>query len=104
MSTPSTFTLAGKEYPLVWGNLARHRFASLPKEVRNGGGYVPDIGILWSAIAVKPNPFPTWEHVAELVGDEELPKLQEVLIALFPAAEDAEKKTEPIPSPSPDTN
>lgn len=101
MST-SSFTLNGKTYPLAWGNLAKVRFSGVPAGVRTMGGVVDIAVMLWACVAQKPNPFETWEHLAEQIKPEDVPDLARALAPLF-AEDSAEKKSSVASGPSPDS-
>jgi hypothetical protein len=90
MTTPSVI-LNGKSYPLSWGNLAKVRYTGVPANVRAMGGAVDIAVMVWACIAEKPNPFETWEHVAEVIEPEQIPALVEALAPLF--EDTAEKKS-----------
>lgn len=96
----NTVTLAGKDYKLVWGNLARIRYTGLPDTVRTAGGLVPLASMLWCAIAAKPNPFPSWEDLADVLDADNIPAVEAALVAVLPKVEEAEKKST-ISEPSP---
>jgi hypothetical protein len=93
METPPTATINGVAYPLAWGNLARIRFSGIDKSMRESDGAVQIVTMLWASLAVKPNPFPTWEHLAEHVTQDNIGELETALLASLPKAEDAEKKS-----------
>lgn len=96
----STISIDGKSYPLAWGNLARIRFSGIPTETRQLGGVVPLATMVWAAIAQKPNPFPSWEHLAEHLTPDSIPAIETALVSVLPVA-DAEKKSEPLSGHSP---
>jgi len=96
----STVTLNGKTYPLSWGNLAKVRYTGVPASVRAMGGAVDIAVMVWACIAVKPNPFETWEHLAEAIQPDQIPSLVEALAPLF-AEDSPEKKVTAESGPSP---
>lgn len=93
--------LAGQDYPLVWGTLARVRYSGVAKSHRDLGGAAQQAVFLWCAIAQKPNPFETWEHLAEQMDQADTGKYTEAIIAVLPAPATEEKKTTSETSPSP---
>ena len=97
----STFTLKGHTYPLSWGNLAKVRYTGVPASVRAMGGAVDIVVMVWACVAQKPNPFETWEHLAELVEPDNIPDLVEALAPLF--EDSAEKKSISVSGPLPDS-
>lgn len=100
MPATTTITLGGKSYPLAWGNLAKVRYSGVPDSVRKMGGVVDYAVTLWCCIAVKPNPFETWEHLAEQIKPEDIPEVVKALSPLF-EAETPEKKSDSVSGPSP---
>lgn len=88
----STITLNGKTYPLSWGNLAKVRYTGVPTAVRSMGGVVDLAVMVWACIAVKPNPFDTWEHVAEIIKPEDVLAISDAISSLF-EEDTAEKKS-----------
>lgn len=98
----STCIIAGKEYPLSWGNLAKVRYSGVPASVRTMGGVVDVAVMLWACIAQKPNPFETWEHLAEHIKAEDVPDLAKALAPLF-EPETPEKKSSSASGPLPDS-
>lgn len=88
----SSFTLGGKTYPLSWGNLAKLRYSGIPASTRALGGGVDIAVMLWACTAQKPNPFETWEHLAEHITSEDIPALANALSPLF-EIETVEKKS-----------
>jgi NaMN:DMB phosphoribosyltransferase len=83
MST-ATVRIGDKDFALVWGSLARIRFSGLPEPVRTAGGAQALAVLLWCAVAEKPNPFPTWEHLADQLDLSDLSKYDEALVAIMP--------------------
>lgn len=62
--------LSATPYPLVWGNLARHRFMSIPREHRSLVGPAQLAQLTWAAYAGGiEHPCPNWEHVLALIAD-----------------------------------
>lgn len=80
----ASIEVAGKQVELVWGSLARIRFSGLSKEVREGGGVQAMAVLLWCAVAAKPNPFPTWEHLAEGLDLSKISEYDAALAAIMP--------------------
>lgn len=99
----SSFTIGGKTYPLAWGNLAKVRYTGVPASVRGMSGAVDLAVTLWSCIAVKPNPFETWEHLADLITPEDVGPLLEAVSPLF-TQETPEKKSSSESGPSPSSD
>lgn len=81
-----TITVGGKQFPIVWGTLARIRFSGLPEDVRKGGGVQALAVLLWASIAEKPNPFPTWEHLADQIDLDKIDEYDAALAAIMPQA------------------
>ena len=96
--------IGNKTYKLAWGNLARVRFTALPKEVREAGGLVPLATLLWCAIAEKPNPFLTWEHLVDALDLDKIEDYERELAEVLPKAEDAAEKKSTTSEPSPASN
>jgi len=94
----SSFTIGGKTYPLAWGNLAKVRYSGVPASVRSMGGAVDIAVMLWACIASKPNPFESWEHLAEQIQPEDIADLAKALSPLF-EAETPEKKSSSASGP-----
>lgn len=94
--------IGNQSYPIAWGNLAKMRFTTIPQHVREATGPAAVAAMAWACIAAKPNPFPTWEHLAEQVSFEQAPKLLEQLNVLFEEP-DAEKKSDSESGPSPES-
>ena len=103
MSDLTTVSLDGKSYELVWGNLARVRYSGIPYETRAAVGVVPVATMLWSAIAQKPNPVPTWEHLAEHITPENMGELSEKLDSVLPKPKDEAKNGSAESGPLPDS-
>lgn len=91
--TPPTVSLGGKVYPLSWGALAKVRYASLPQEIRDLGAPISDATLVWASIAVKPNPFLTWEHVAEHFSKENIADIRNALDVIFTPASEEKKSS-----------
>lgn len=102
MNNTSSFTLNGKTYPLAWGNLAKVRYSGVPAGVRSMGGIVDIAVMLWACIAQKPNPFETWEHLAEHIKPEDIGDLAKALAPLF-ADDTPEKKSSVESGPLPES-
>lgn len=96
----SSFTLQGKTYPLAWGNLAKVRYSGVAPSIQKMGGVVDIAVMLWACIAQKPNPFESWEHLAEQITPEDVGPLANALVPLF-EAETPEKKSISVNGPSP---
>lgn len=102
---PVTVTIDGKVYPLAWGNRARIRFGGISSADRSAEGLMPLVTLLWSAIAVKPHPFATWDDLADLINpdDHEANKaLDDAVMQVLPKNETPEKKSTSETGPSPD--
>jgi hypothetical protein len=93
---PASINLDGKNYPLSWGKLAKVRYASVPEPLRQLEYPASEAIILWAAMAAMPNPFLTWEHVAQHLTEENLPVVSATLAELFPkltAEQEDQKKS-----------
>jgi len=85
--TLPTVKLADKEVPVSWGNLAKIRYSSLSDEVTAPKGMQQVVVMLWCCIALKPNPYPTWEHLADDLDMDLLGEYSDTLTGLFPSVE-----------------
>lgn len=79
--------ISGHEYPMVWGNLALHRFRSIPVAQRNVIGPAQIAQFAWAAYKGVTHPFPTWEHafaaIAEL-PEPDFEALAAAVVAVLP--------------------
>tara|TARA_R110002153_G_scaffold150344_5_gene301917 strand:- start:1404 stop:1712 length:309 start_codon:yes stop_codon:yes gene_type:complete len=97
---PIKIKLSNTDYAVSWGNLAKIRYSGLSSEVTSPKGVQQVAVMLWCCIAEKPNPFPTWEHLADHMDLEKVVEYSEILTELFPTDE---KKSTSENGPSPES-
>jgi hypothetical protein len=93
-----------KEYPLTWGNLARHRFGSIPPAQRNVVGSAQLSQLAWAAYGGVRLPFATWEDVLAVVCElshADYAALDDAVAGVLPDPEPAPAKAYEKPEPEP---
>jgi hypothetical protein len=107
ITPPTVVKIAGREYPLSWGNMAKFRFASIPYEQRALSGPSFLTQLVWAAYAGGvTHPCATWEHLAPSVADlslDEYNALDDAMSSVLPpppAKTDGEAKVEVVADPS----
>jgi hypothetical protein len=84
MTDLPTVTIAGKKYPLCWGQLAKIRYSGVIAAYPHARGAFGAAAMVWAAIAAKPHPFETVEHFIEAASEEELKLAFEALDKVLP--------------------
>lgn len=99
--------LNGASYPLAWGNLAIHRFRSIPPAQLTVVGPAQLAQIVWAGFRGVQHPFPNWEHVFAVIADLSPEEQTEIDAQVFkilppPPPEPAtEEKATPASAPEP---
>lgn len=92
------------EYPLAWGNLAIHRFRSIPGEQRGIVGPGQLAQLTWAAFAGVRLPFATWEHVLAVIAElpsAEYEALDAAVASVLPDPEPKPVQSDEKPTPEP---
>ena len=107
ITEPPTITLAGRRYPLVLGNLAKFRFASIAAAHRKLEGPSFLTQLVWAAYSGGlAHPYHTWEHLAPVVAEltpEAYAELDDAMSAALPppVAEPVATEKTDTPEPTP---
>lgn len=92
------------EYPLAWGNLAIHRFRSIPSEQRGVIGSAQLAQLAWAAYGGVRLPFATWEHVLAVICElsaEDYGKIDDAVASVLPDPEPVKPGAKAIVEPEP---